>query len=213
MSIRAGIKVDARACPVVQAFDRADLKIRNINKTAIFETNRITEEITLDGSPEVESDQFSELYSTSDVSVYEHTRKKDKKCVCDVVEQHLGRPVSDIQIQDDKIYLVVHLEEIDKLRPTTDRLRKIFDNVSVCKIDYHGSPDQEDTVFFDRSVLTERQREVYRAAYQSGYFDRNRQTNASDVADELDIAVSTFSEHLNAAQAKIAEELFSGHSH
>lgn len=213
MSIRAGIKVDGKACPVVQAFDRADLKIRNINKTAIFGTNTITEEITLDGSPEIEPDQFSELYSTSDISVYEHTRERDKECVCDVVEQHLGRPVSDIQVRDDELYLIVHLEEIENLRPTTDQLRKIFDNVSVCKIDYHGSPNSEDTVFFDRSILTERQQEVYRAAHQSGYFDRNRQTNASDVAEELDIAVSTFSEHLNAAQAKIAEELFNGHSH
>lgn len=42
-------------------------------------------------------------------------------------------------------------------------------------------------------------------AYRMGYFDYPRRSNASEVAASLDIAPSTFTEHLTAAQSKLLD--------
>ncbi|MFP4188694.1 MAG: helix-turn-helix domain-containing protein [Halobacteriales archaeon] len=40
-----------------------------------------------------------------------------------------------------------------------------------------------------------------------GYFNHPKRSNATEVADEMGIAVSTFTEHLSAAQRKILDDL------
>jgi predicted DNA binding protein len=55
--------------------------------------------------------------------------------------------------------------------------------------------------------LTDRQREVLRTAHEMGYFEYPRGANAGEVATALDIEPSTFTEHLNAAQSKLLDEL------
>jgi hypothetical protein len=42
-------------------------------------------------------------------------------------------------------------------------------------------------------------------AHRMGYFDYPRQSNASEVADALGVAPSTFTEHLTAAQSKLLD--------
>ena len=56
--------------------------------------------------------------------------------------------------------------------------------------------------------LTERQREVLRAAYEAGYYEWPRECTGADVADELGIASATFSEHIHAAERKLLMLLF-----
>lgn len=56
--------------------------------------------------------------------------------------------------------------------------------------------------------LTDRQQEVLLTAYQTGYFERPRETTGAEVADHLDISASTFSQHLRAAQRKLLTALF-----
>jgi predicted DNA binding protein len=67
--------------------------------------------------------------------------------------------------------------------------------------------EESDLVFVDRSVLTERQREVLETAHEMGYFEHPKGANAGEVADELDISTSTFSEHLAASQRKLMDAL------
>jgi predicted DNA binding protein len=70
------------------------------------------------------------------------------------------------------------------------------------------SPGRErtaDGVYVDRSRLTERQQTVLRKAFDMGYFERPRRANASEVAAQLDINPSTFSEHMVTAQHKLLE--------
>ena len=57
----------------------------------------------------------------------------------------------------------------------------------------------------DRGVLTDRQRDVLGTAYELGYFERPRETNAEAVAAALSIAPSTLAEHLAVAQSKLTE--------
>jgi predicted DNA binding protein len=61
-----------------------------------------------------------------------------------------------------------------------------------------------------RTYLTERQREVLRAAFEAGYYDWPRETTGAEVASELGITSATFSEHIHAAERNILSVLFDG---
>ena len=59
---------------------------------------------------------------------------------------------------------------------------------------------------FEQAVeerLTDRQREVLEAAFVAGYFDWPRGKSGEEVAAELGVTSTTFSQHLRAAQRKI----------
>lgn len=61
-----------------------------------------------------------------------------------------------------------------------------------------------------RNNLTERQREVLRAAYEAGYYDWPRSCTGTEVAEKLDITSATFSQHIHAAERKLLTVLFDG---
>jgi hypothetical protein len=48
---------------------------------------------------------------------------------------------------------------------------------------------------------------VLRTAHEMGYFGYPREANATAVADALDVGVSTFTEHLAAAQRTVFDDL------
>jgi predicted DNA binding protein len=56
--------------------------------------------------------------------------------------------------------------------------------------------------------LTDKQQEVLRMAYLSGYFSWPRRSTAEECADALGIAQPTFSQHVRAAQEKVIDRLF-----
>jgi len=58
--------------------------------------------------------------------------------------------------------------------------------------------------------LTDRQREVLRAAFEAGYYEWPRECSGEDVAEELGITSATFSEHISAAERKLLSVLFDG---
>ncbi len=52
-------------------------------------------------------------------------------------------------------------------------------------------------------TLTDRQRDVLKAAYHGGYFDENRKRTGKEIAESLGIAQPTFSRHIRAAQRNL----------
>ncbi len=58
--------------------------------------------------------------------------------------------------------------------------------------------------------LTEKQLSALRAAFLAGYYDYPRGTTAEALADSLDIAPSTFHQHLQAAQRKLLATVLDG---
>lgn len=60
------------------------------------------------------------------------------------------------------------------------------------------------------SLLTDRQWEVVRLAYERGYFDQPQGHSQTELADEMGISQKTFSQHLNAAQRKLLSVVFDG---
>ncbi|MFC3476315.1 helix-turn-helix domain-containing protein [Halobacterium litoreum] len=59
-----------------------------------------------------------------------------------------------------------------------------------------------------RAELTDRQRDVLRAAFEAGYYEWPREATGEEVADELGITSATFSEHIHAAERKLCAVLF-----
>ena len=57
-------------------------------------------------------------------------------------------------------------------------------------------------------TLTDRQRDVLKAAYHAGYFDENRKRTGGEIAESLGIAQPTFSRHLRAAQRNLLETIW-----
>ncbi|EMA36786.1 helix-turn-helix domain-containing protein [Halococcus hamelinensis] len=60
------------------------------------------------------------------------------------------------------------------------------------------------------SSLSSRQAEVLELAYNAGYYDWPRPTDAETLAGELDISHATFLEHLRKAERKIMDEALGG---
>lgn len=60
------------------------------------------------------------------------------------------------------------------------------------------------------SLLSSRQSEVLELAYEEGYFDWPRNTDAETLADQLDISHATFLEHLRKAEKKIIDQVVGG---
>jgi predicted DNA binding protein len=60
------------------------------------------------------------------------------------------------------------------------------------------------------AALTDRQLEVLRTAYLSGYFSWPRESSAAACAEALGISQPTFSQHLRVGQYRLFDALFGG---
>ena len=62
------------------------------------------------------------------------------------------------------------------------------------------------TAFGGKKILTDRQEEIIRTAFSSGYFEYPKRTGSTKLAGSLGISVSTLSEIMRAAQRRILAE-------
>lgn len=58
----------------------------------------------------------------------------------------------------------------------------------------------------DKGILTNRQEEIIRIAFELGYFDFPRRTDSQSLASKIGISISTLSEVMRAAQRRIVAE-------
>lgn len=57
--------------------------------------------------------------------------------------------------------------------------------------------------------MTQRQRQVLRAAFESGYYERPREKTGAEIAEDLGISSATFSQHIRIAERNLLEILYS----
>ncbi|WP_281196035.1 helix-turn-helix domain-containing protein [Halorubrum sp. F4] len=120
-----------------------------------------------------------------------------------VLDRH-GVPATETVVRDGRLLVTFHAADLPTLRTVLEELQESCADMQVLRLLQSSStPEESDLVTFDRSELTERQREVLSAAYDAGYFDHPKGANAGEVAADLGIDRSTFSEHVAAAQRKI----------
>ncbi|RAW45088.1 helix-turn-helix domain-containing protein [Halorubrum sp. 48-1-W] len=120
-----------------------------------------------------------------------------------VLDRH-GVPATETAVRDGRLLVTFHATDLPTLRTVLEELQESCADMQVLRLlQSSTTPEESDPVTFDRSELTERQREVLSAAYDAGYFDHPKGANAGEVAADLGIDRSTFSEHIAAAQRKI----------
>lgn len=94
-------------------------------------------------------------------------------------------------------------------RSVADRLGDEFGSVEItASFDADRAPRTAGADRFRDANLTEKQATVLEAAYHHGYFERPRQHSATEVAESLGIAHSTFLQHLRAAEKKVFRQRF-----
>jgi predicted DNA binding protein len=217
--IRAELSIDSPGgCPIATVSGETGTSSYSVSKSvAPGDESTMTEEFVLDADvdPETstEHDIDSELsdpeviFSYGDKQVFRFSRERGTGCPCEQIEQ-FHCPVVDVHTRDGTLYLAFHAPDMERLSDALSALRDHYPAVTVQRL-LRSRVDHEesDLVFVDRSVLTERQREVLETAHEMGYFEHPKGANAGEVADELDISTSTFSEHLAASQRKLMDAL------
>lgn len=211
-SIRTGIEIaDPGDCPVARVSAQNDLTVPSVTRsTERNERGQLTEEFTV---PTDDTDQPSRvaagletgdhIFTDGREEIYRFSRDPDVTCVCACIEG-FGWPVSDIHAFDGALAVTCYVPSVDQLRLLISTLRDRFDGVSVKRLQHTGGAGTiGDDVPLEALGLTDRQREVLETALEMGYFNYPRDSNAGEVADALEIARSTFSEHLAVGQRKL----------
>jgi hypothetical protein len=163
----------------------------------------VGEEFVVSATAEGEIDA-SEITSDGTRSVYRFDRDRADPCACDLVEMS-GPPVADVRAQDGSLFITFRAQDVSNVRSVIEQLRERYDGVRLQTLSKFDPAEGEDIVPVDRSRLTDKQRDVLERAHELGYFEYPKGANAGEVAEDLDIARSTFSEHLSAAQTKLLE--------
>ena len=115
-----------------------------------------------------------------------------------------------VTVTNDSGRATVQLPGGDNVRRFVDSLQSRYEEGELLarrQLDY---PEQKQEAFTAEleETLTPRQQEVLQLAYWSGYFESPRDQTASELAESLDIAQPTFTDHLRASQRKLLEALY-----
>ncbi|EMA56110.1 putative DNA binding protein [Halococcus thailandensis JCM 13552] len=194
-------------CPIVELSKTAETTIDSVatNVCPADCTESVTE-FSMGAAYDPEMD-ITPIFSHGSTHRYRLSHDGEGSCPCECLGR-FGCPTARYVAQDGELTIVFHAADYEELQDIVAELRERFPNMDIER--FIRSPAGEhsrDSVLVDRSKLTARQLEVLETAHEMGYFDRPRQANANDVAAELDINPSTFSEHLSAAETKIFGDL------
>lgn len=201
--IRAELVFDRpQGCPVAAASAESGGTATDVTWTAATD-GTVREQFTVDTGSVETADR---LFDYGGSQVYEFEESADRDCLCERIEATIG-PIAETYAEDGDLHVTVHTDDVEQLRAFIADLPATA-SVSVDSLVRGREDGEEPLVLADLGALTSRQREVLETARAMGYFDYPRTSNAGEVADELGIGTSTFTEHLNAAQSKLLAELF-----
>lgn len=202
-----GIRVDMRIespgeCPVVDAAREADARVENVSRTVV-EGTRIVEFTVLSGSEDLRED-LETVFESDAVTRLRHCGSSERDCACRVLSE-FGCPTTDVTAQNAALSFSFFTTDMETLESVIDTLRSRFESVHVTELARNHEFTGRDPVTVDRARLTDRQREVVETALSMGYFETPKRANATEVAEELDVALPTVCEHLSAAQRKLLD--------
>lgn len=132
------------------------------------------------------------------------SKRLDDGCVCPVFRSH--RCVPDLRgIEDGELVFSVTIEERSVLRALVADLREVGATVRLQRLVEGGTGDEFDGR--GEPLITEKQREAIRTAYDLGYYESPRGADLGEVADELGVSRSAASQRLNAAASTLVVDL------
>ncbi|MFC7047343.1 helix-turn-helix domain-containing protein [Halobacteriaceae archaeon GCM10025711] len=207
--IRATVEFTAPGpCPIADLSAAATTTIDSVAVNVCpSDCTECVTEFSMDAAHEPDVD-VTPVFSHGSTHRYRLVHDESMHCPCECLGQ-FGCPVVRYVAEDGTLTLVFHAADYEQLQAVVTELREQFSSLDIKR--FVRSPDGDhshDMVFVDRSKLTPRQLEILTTAYEMGYFERPRQANATEIAAELDISPSTFSEHLAVAESKILDDLF-----
>lgn len=194
-------------CPVVELSAAVATTIDSVNSNICPpDCAESVVEFSLNADRDFDAD-ITPIFSYGSTDRYRLPLDDDSNCPCSILGQ-FGCPVVRYTAQDGTLTLVFHAADYDQLQVIIADLRDRYPNVDIKRFVRSPTGEQsKDSIFVDRSKLTSRQLEVLETAYEMGYFERPRRTNATEIAAELNINPSTFREHIAAAETKIFADL------
>lgn len=203
----AGIRVELAVtqpscCPVAEVTADCEETAGSIAKSSLPDGDRTIVEFTLPAASSPSREDLEEVFTSAEQTRYRCTQEATGDCLCEFVERRAG-PVSDHHAVEGTVHVTFYVADLETVRGIISAAREAFGSVRLDHLSQSTPLHGEDPVVLDRACLTERQHEVLQTAHEMGYFGYPKRANACDVADELDIATSTFSEHLGAAQSKL----------
>jgi hypothetical protein len=119
-----------------------------------------------------------------------------------------GAVLRRIAVEESSTRLVVDVPGGLDTRPVVAHVGEAFEDAELVAkhATEHTSEEEFYAAFLDR--LTDRQLEVVRAAYYSGFFESPREATGEDVAAALDISPPAFYRHARTVQRKLFATLF-----
>lgn len=194
-------------CPIVDLSKAAETTIDSVtHNVCSSECSKSVTEFSLEAA-DIPDGDLTPIFSHGSTHRYRMTHEGDVSCPCECLGL-FGCPVTRYVAQEGTLTIVFHAAGYDQLQEVIGELRERFPEISIKRLVRSPAGDHSsDDVLVDRNKLTSRQLEVLETAYEMGYFERPRRTNATEIATELDINPSTFREHLVAAESKIFEDL------
>lgn len=204
--IRATVKFASRnGCSIARFSETTGAAITQVSTSVSSpESAGSTTEFLVDSDHEADGEP---IFTYGTAELYRTAHGRDERCPCESLGQ-FGCPVHRYAAEDGELTLIFHAESFERLQEVMAALRERFPSVDVQRLlqpPLEGLPDEK--VFVNRGKLTDRQLEVLQTAYEKGYFERPKRANASELAAELDISPSTFTEHLVTAQRKILDDV------
>ncbi len=122
-----------------------------------------------------------------------------------------GGSIDEVLFEGGDLRLRVHLAPSVDTRSVTETVRSAYPTAQLLAKRQFPRSRQPATHVRQMLVekLTDRQQAVLETAYHRGYFEWPRDASGEDLAESLDIAPPTFSQHLRSAERKVFESVFS----
>jgi predicted DNA binding protein len=205
--IRATIAFsEPRDCPIAAASRATGEVIKQVSTSVGTPTQQSVSEFLVDDE-DLDDIDAEPIFSYGTATLYRTEHGDDPTCPCELLGQY-GCPVHRHLSKDGELTLVFHVEGFEQLQTIVEDLRESYPPIEVQRLlqpPLEGDP--EERVFVNRGRLTDKQREVIETAFEMEYFKRPKGSNATEIAEELDISQSTFTGHLMAAQRKLLGDI------
>lgn len=128
-------------------------------------------------------------------------------CIREALNE-VGATPEQIEIKEGRGFAGMHVQNRATLQNILRNLNTL-PNIKLENVARQGSEmPWPKSAFIERFGLTEKQYNVLERAYEMGYFDAPRRVNATAVAEDLDLTISTVMDHLQKGLSKVLNNYF-----
>lgn len=213
-AVQATLEIDGEGSylsDVVSAVSPAgDVRVR-VQGTLPYDSEQLLQYVTFEGDHERFLDALSSHPEVTDVTEIDATGGSRLQITTtqetpEYLLASYGADVIESRVTPTQLLVDVELGSKQRLRRAVERIGEQHGSVSVMTVVESDSSESESktgSVSEESEELTEKQATALRAAFHHGYFEQPRASSASEIAESLGVAHSTFLQHLRAAQQKV----------